>query len=68
MESRGERQLRGKGAPAMFKSAAFAILLVLVALPGINLAWRALVSWLVDDDHRDAITRGTSPAHKLASD
>lgn len=52
----------------MFKSAAFAILLVLVALPGINLAWRALVSWLVDDDHRDAITRGTSPAHKLASD
>lgn len=51
----------------MFKSAALAILLVLVALPGLNLAWRALVSWLVDDDRQDALTRGTSHTAELTS-
>lgn len=62
----GSDSFAEKGLSAMFKSAAFAILLVLVALPGLNLAWRALVNWLVDDDRQDASIRSTSTASHLA--
>lgn len=33
------------------KSAAIGLVLLLIAVPGLNLLWRALVNWLVDDDN-----------------